>query len=67
MADSHASFRNVICTKQTKSAILCEHEDWDEPIWFPQSQIHDESEVFAEGTEGTLIVSTWIAQKKGLV
>lgn len=38
-----------------------------ERIWIPLSQIHDDSEVYGEGHSGTLIVSRWIAQQKGLV
>lgn len=51
---------------QTPKSILVECEDWDEPIWIPQSQIDDDSEVYAKGTEGMLIISGWIADQKGI-
>lgn len=38
-----------------------------EACWIPQSQIHEDSEVWKEGQTGTLIVSRWIAEQKGLV
>lgn len=31
----------------------------------PQSQIHDDSEVYAAGTEGVLIIPIWLATKRG--
>lgn len=46
-------------------ALLCVIED-DVEVWIPQSQIHDDSEVYGEGHEGTLVITQWIAKKKGL-
>lgn len=37
------------------------------PVWFPYSAVDDDSEVFGIGTNGTLIVSEWIAKEKKLV
>lgn len=34
-------------------------------IWVPKGQIHDDSEVYAVGHEGKLIVSAWLASKEG--
>jgi hypothetical protein len=50
---------------ETSKALLVEFEG--EKVWIPRSQIHDDSEVYAEGHTGTLIVSRWIAEQKGLV
>lgn len=36
-------------------------------MWIPKSQINDDSEVYAKDTEGTLIITEWIAAQKGLV
>jgi len=36
-------------------------------IWFPASQIDDDSEVYREGDTGKLIVSPWIVEQKGLL
>ena len=38
-----------------------------EPLWVPQDHIHQDSEVYRKGDEGTLIISDWIAEKKGWV
>lgn len=36
--------------------------------WIPQSQIHDDSEVYTDdGVEGKLVMTRWIADKKGLI
>ena len=55
----------VVCKHTTNVAILVEMPDGSEE-WFPLSQIHDDSEVYQAGDSGTLIVSEWIAKKKGL-
>jgi len=36
-----------------------------EPVWVPQNHIDADSEVYRKDDEGTLIVSDWIAEKKG--
>jgi hypothetical protein len=35
--------------------------------WIPQSQIHDDSEVWQAGNSGQLVLTRWIAEQKGLV
>lgn len=45
---------------------LCCLIDGDE-VWIPQSQIHDDSEVYEVGGEGKLVITTWLAEQKGLV
>ena len=59
-------FPDTKVLRQTPKAILVEIPDCDEALWIPQSQVDDESEVWEEGQEGTLIISQWIAQEKGL-
>ena len=36
-----------------------------EEVLIPKSQIHDNSEVYKAGTEGSLIVTEWLAEKRG--
>ena len=55
---------DVIATKDSGKALLCKIDEED--VWIPHSQIDDESEVFKEGDTGTLVISLWIASKKGL-
>lgn len=62
--DPTVSLPNVICKRETDAALLCEIKGED--LWIPKSQISDDSEVFEDGGQGTLIVSEWIALQKGL-
>lgn len=55
---------NVVGKKKTAKALLCEIEG--DEYFVPDSQIDDDSEVFAEGDEGTLIVSLWWAEQEKL-
>lgn len=50
--------------RETEMAVLCEIDG--EEHWIPKSQIDDDSEVYEEDTEGTLIVSQWLADQKGI-
>jgi hypothetical protein len=36
-------------------------------IWVPKSQILEESEVWGEGDEGTLVIPEWLAIERGIV
>lgn len=55
---------NVVCLRETSKAILVRFEGGQEE-WIPQSQVDDDSEVFALGHEGALVVSDWFAGKRG--
>ncbi len=56
---------SATCIKETASAILVEAPEFLEPEWIPQSQVHEDSEVYTIGTDGSLIVSDWFAEKRG--
>ena len=56
--------RDAVCIRETENAILIEVED--EEYWIPKSQIHDDSEVYEEGGEGTCIIPLWLAKKNEL-
>ena len=58
-------FPGVRAIRATDSALLVVIDG--QQVWIPQSQIDDESEVYAEGDEGELVVSEWIATQKDLV
>lgn len=51
--------------RETDKAILVEIKG--EELWIPKSQIHDDSEVYASGHTGKLVISEWIAREKSLV
>jgi len=60
-----AEFEDVNCIKETEKALLVEIEG--EEVWVPKSVVHDDSEVYAEDDQGTLVVKRWWAREKGLV
>lgn len=60
-----ADFHDVTTKRETPDALLCVIEGKE--YWIPKSQIDDDSEVVTHGDRGTLIVSQWIAEQKGLV
>jgi len=49
---------------QTDKAVLIDIEDHGE-TWIPQSQIHDDSEVWKSGQDGEVVVTLWFAEKRG--
>lgn len=57
-------FRDVIAIRKTPKALICLIDTADFVV--PDSQIDDDSEVYQEGDEGTLIVSAWWARKEGI-
>lgn len=53
---------------QTPKAILVARKGGDEQatkMWVPQWAVHEDSEVFEEGTEGKLIVKVKFAEDEG--
>jgi len=55
---------DVKALRETKLALLCLVRGKE--LWVPQSQIHDDSEVYEVGGEGKLVVKGWWAAKEGL-
>lgn len=60
------AFDDVWIEHETDKAVLCfgikEHG-----VWIPKSQVHDNSEIWKKGDEGTLVITRWWAEKDGLV
>lgn len=52
--------------KETALAVLVDIPGIGEK-WIPKSQIDDDSEVWEEGNEGTLVITEWFALERGLV
>ncbi|TAL42361.1 MAG: hypothetical protein EPN91_08255 [Salinibacterium sp.] len=67
--DNKAEFEGVKALKFSDSgkALLCSGLKEGSDTWVPVSQIHEDSEVFESGHEGTLIVSLWWATQAKLV
>lgn len=56
----------TVCLRKSSSgkAILVDIPEVGE-VWVPLSLVHDDSEVYDEGHEGTLIVQEWFAEQEG--
>jgi hypothetical protein len=65
--DCYEYEEDVICVHATDKAIKVTpiHPHKPLPFWVPQSQIHEDSEVFQKGDEGKLRVKMWYAKEVG--
>ena len=63
--DETVEIEDVCVKAESDKAILVQFDDLDE-IWIPKSQLAERSEVKAEGDSGTLVISRWIAEQKGI-
>ncbi|KKM48722.1 hypothetical protein LCGC14_1557450 [marine sediment metagenome] len=48
-------------------ALKCMMPEQPESVWIPKSQVDDRSEVYKSGDKGVMMISEWIAKKKGLI
>jgi len=62
-ANPSRCFPDALAIRETAKALLVEVEG--EERWVPKSCIHDDSEVWKEGDEGTLALMGWFAEKDG--
>lgn len=58
--------KDVLIKHVTADALLARLPSGKE-VWFPKSQVHDNSAIWKAGETGTLTVTVWIAEKKGLL
>lgn len=58
---------NAFVKAETEKALLIEAEEFDDDTWIPQSQVHDDSEIWKEGQTSDLVIKDWIAEKLGLM
>lgn len=65
MEDETVTFDDVVCLAQTGAAILVLVEN--EEVWIPLSQVGEDSEVREKDDTGDLVITKWIAKKKGLL
>jgi hypothetical protein len=63
--DNNVAIYDAAGLRETDLALLV--RIGDDEVWFPKSTIHDDSEVYAPGHDGTLIVTTRMAEEKGLL
>jgi hypothetical protein len=55
----------AVVLKESDKAILVKMDESGTECWIPKSQIHEDSEVYKDGTTGELVVSQWLAEKNG--
>lgn len=58
------TIENVEATGETEKALFVKIDGEEHCI--PKSQIDDDSEVYAKGHAGRLVVTEWIASQKGI-
>jgi hypothetical protein len=68
MGDEGHELGTAKCIRETPKAIIVVMVDGipfggEEVI--PQSQVHDDSEVYGEGHVGKLVVTSWLAEQRG--
>lgn len=61
----HVDFDNTVVRAESDDAINVELDD-GRKFWIPRSQVHDDSESYELGTDGTLIIPEWLADSKGM-
>ena len=62
------TFEGCYAKHETDKALLVDIPEIDtESQWVPLAHITDDSEVYKKGHEGKLVVTDWIAEKKGWV
>lgn len=59
-------FDDCSCDRETEKACKVFISDLDEMKWIPKSVIHDDSEVYKDGTIGELVLQEWWATKENL-
>lgn len=62
--DESVELPGVEAIRETDLALLCVIDERE--VWIPKSQITDDSTVNAKGDVGTLVITQWLADEKGL-
>lgn len=59
--------RAAVVTRESQSgkALFVDAPEFDEELCVPRSVVHEDSEVFEVGHEGTLLIARWFAEQKG--
>lgn len=65
MSDEKVEFEDVTAIHESDLAVCVEIDG--KAVWLPQAAIDDDSEVWRKGHTGTLVISRYWAEKKGLV
>lgn len=65
--DKNVMIDNAECVGESPKAlqIVVKVKDKLERFWVPQKQMHADSDCWVKGDKGRLIISKWIAAKRG--
>lgn len=68
-ADHHSidDVRAIAETEKAIKVIGTDAEDPEKAEWIPKSQVHENSEVYADEHVGKLVVTGWFARKQGWI
>lgn len=66
LPSDHVDFDNTVVRTESDEAIQVELDD-GRLVWIPKSQVHEDSETYEMGTDGTLIIPEWLANSKGMI
>jgi len=61
---------DVMVVGKTPKGLWLQFDEVDEDLFIPDSQISDDSPIYLKskkGETGTIIITSWIAEKKGLL
>jgi len=70
-SDDSVAFHDVRVVRASAKALLVEIDGGQH--WIPNSQVHDDSEIYldadceVQGSPGKLVLKRWICEQKGLV
>lgn len=61
------TFDDCEVVHETDKALFVLAPDLDdkEPVWIPQSQVTEDSEIWKLGQSGKLVITTWFAERQG--
>lgn len=65
--DAVVEVDDVRCVGESASKLAIHCVIDGQYVWIPQSQIHENSEVWKLGDFGTLVIPFWLAKEKGLI
>lgn len=61
----HEYETEVTCVEETPKALKLRRNDDGNTFFVPKSVVHEDSDVYEQGTDGKLIVKSWFAEKEG--
>lgn len=62
-AENSCAIPDAEALRETDKALLVKVAGTRQERWVPKSQIHDDSEVYAKGHKGKLVITPWLAKR----